>query len=635
MSFVPGVTVQGETVEVVGKGIPLIIIDGREVKNQSQITALQPERIKSITVDRNPSAKYDARYRSVVHIETVPVKKQEFSAQLIHGSSIGNLYNHSETINMNHSTGAWTNFLSYKYKNVREKEGAEVFQNVWNGSSIQKNNYDANMTQNSHLHDVTFGSNLKINNKHSLDLQYLLNKEDGRFDIDGTETISGERSASYHVIRGGKDNGGKYTVNLNYRWVIDSLSRIDIFTDYAYINSYSAEEVGNFLQSNSAAEYYALDNRSKFNIYALRVEYDTRLLRLFNLNSGIRFSKIRNSASSIIDNSLKNIALYNSSLLNEYTLAAYTTLGYKINHLTAEVGLRAERNESDYEKDEKSVFNKPRILGNLFPSLSISYQISDKVQLNFGYTSKINRPQFSDLDPSVSYLSSVLYQQGNPELKHQINHTVEFGGTYWNRLHLSVGYSIFKNAIAYLIEPDINNPALLFNRPANLKKASSLDINASYNIAFGKWNANLIGNVSVPFLEYPYQGIIKTNSITKFQLVSTNTYMVSSNIILIGNFVARSRYSYLNNQLSPIYNLVLAANFIMLNGKMTLTVFGNDLLKRSLPNTYSEWGNVSTGQNVRPDSRQVGIVVRFNLNRFKSKFKQSDSNSDVLKRIER
>lgn len=138
MSFVPGVTVQGEMVEVVGKGIPLIFIDGREVKNQNQVSALQPERIKSITVDRNPSAKYDARYRSVVHIETIPTKKQEFSAQLIHGSSIGNLYSHSETVNMNHSTGTWTNFLSYKYKNQREKEGVEVFQNMWNGNVFQK-----------------------------------------------------------------------------------------------------------------------------------------------------------------------------------------------------------------------------------------------------------------------------------------------------------------------------------------------------------------------------------------------------------------------------------------------------------------------------------------------------------------
>lgn len=272
---------------------------------------------------------------------------------------------------------------------------------------------------------------------------------------------------------------------------------------------------------------------------------------------------------------------------------------------------------------------------NLFPSLSFSYQASDNTQVNLNYTSKINRPQFSDLDPSVNYLSSVLYQQVNPELKPETSHTVELGGTFWNKLNLSAGYSVTKNAIAYLIEPDANNSEILFNRTFNLLKAASFDFNASYNLAFGKWNSNLIGNISVPFLEYPYQGTTKTNNIPKFQFVTTNTYMVSPNIFLMGNFIAQSRYSYLNNQISPTYNLVLAANLIMLKGKMILTVFGNDLLRKSQPNTYSEWGNVNTGQNVRPDSRQVGVVVKFNLNRFKTKFKQSESNSDVLKRIDK
>lgn len=145
----------------------------------------------------------------------------------------------------------------------------------------------------------------------------------------------------------------------------------------------------------------------------------------------------------------------------------------------------------------------------------------------------------------------------------------------------------------------------------------------------------MIGNISVPFLEYPYQGESKTNNTPRFQFVTTNTYMVSPNIFLMGNFIVQSRYSYLNNQMSPTYNLVLVANFIMLKGKMTLTVFGNDLLRKSQPNTYSKWGNVNTGQNVRPDSCQVGLIIKFNLNRFKTKFKQSKSNSDLLKRIEK
>lgn len=635
MSFVPGVTVHGETVEVIGKGLPLIFINGREVKDQSQIEALQPERIKSITVDRNPSAKYDARYRSVVHIVTSETKKQELSAQLVHGSAIGKLYNNSEQININHSTGKWTNFLSYKYKNEREKEGVEVFQNVLNGNISQKNSYDADMIQNLHLHNLTLGSNLKINNNHSLDLQYLLNKNNGKFDIDGTETLSGQNNAHYNVLRNGSKKGDKHTLNLNYRWLLDSISQFNIFADYAHIKNKDNELVNNIEQSNSTIDNYALNNNSTFDTYALRAEYDKRLLGSFDFKGGIKFSEIRNNSFSVIDKQTQNQKVDNRSSLTEHTLALYATLGRQFNRLSAEAGLRVERNESNYLKNGQSVFGKPRILTNLFPSLSLSYRTTDNSQLNLNYASKINRPVFSDIDPSVNYLSSVLYQQGNPELKPETSHTIELGATFWDKLSLSAGYSIYKNAITYLIEPDRDNPDLLFNHTVNLDKATSLDFNAAYNFVLGRWRSNLIGNVSLPFLEYPYQGSTKTNNIPRYQFVTTNTYIVSSNIFLMGNFVTQSRYSYLNNQMSPTYNLVLAANFILLKGKMTLTVFGNDLLKRSQPNTYSEWGNVNTGQNLRPDTRQLGVIVKFNLNSFKSKFTQSESNSDVLKRFEK
>ena len=123
-----------------------------------------------------------------------------------------------------------------------------------------------------------------------------------------------------------------------------------------------------------------------------------------------------------------------------------------------------------------------------------------------------------------------------------------------------------------------------------MKKSSSIDFNAFYTISAGRWQSNLIGNISYPFLKYPYQGEIKTNNIPNFQFVTTNTYMVSPKILLMGNFVAQSRYSYLNNVISPTYNLVLAANFVLFNGKMTLTVFGNDILNRSEPRF--EWVRV-------------------------------------------
>ncbi|SDD18492.1 TonB-dependent receptor domain-containing protein [Williamwhitmania taraxaci] len=635
MAFVPGVVVQGENIEVAGKGIPLIFINGREVKNRAQISSLQPERIKSIMVDRNPSAKYDASYNSTIHITTTAAAKQELSAQLVHGSVMGRLYNHSETLNINHAAGNWTNFLSYKYKNARTKEGAEVFQDVQTTDIAQRNSYNAWMTENQHLHSLVFGSNLKVNDKHSLDLQYYLDKSRGNANINGTETLTGQQNETYNVLRDFNKNNEKHTLNLNYRWDVDSVNHFNLYADYLYLDNTDNENVNNVSTTDASNDSYILNNRSKFNTYALRAEYNTLLFGAYTLDAGVRFSEIKSNTFSEIVALSQNEDTENKSVMTEHTLAAYTTLGREFGNFSAEAGLRAERNEGEYLKNSVSVFDGKRILSNWFPSLSLSYTFSEKAQLNLNYTSKISRPSFLDLDPSVSYLSSVLYEQGNPELKPTTSQTFELGGTFWDNLNLSIDYTRAKNAVAYLVEPDKANPNLLINQTINIDKVSSLGVNATYNFAVEKWRSNLIGNVSVPFMEYPYQGEKKNNNITKYQLITTNSYMVSPKLFLIGNFVAQSRYSYLNNCFSPTYTLVLAANFVMLKGKMVLTVFGNDLLQRSESDASSEWGYVSTGQNVMPDSRMVGVTVKFNLNKFENKFSKIESGNDELQRIEK
>lgn len=634
LAFAPGVIIKGETIEVIGKGTPLIFINGREVKNPSQISSLQPERIKSISVDRNPSSKYDARYRSVVHITTSESTKQELSAQIIHSSAMGKLYNHSEKLNINHIVGKWTNFLSYKYKNTRNKEGVSAYQNLRTATMSQKNNFNSEEISKGTIHSLVLGSNLRVNDKHSVDMQYFLDKETYNYKITGHEELLGKENNIYDVARNGTDVNTKHTVNFNYRWITDSVSQFNLFADYSYLKNIENDNVNNTSKIKDTVDNYVLGNHSKFNTYALRGEYATQFWKNYDFNVGLRFSEIRNNTSSEIGKITQQEEIMNKTELKERTWAIYGTLGREFGNFSTEIGLRVERNEGEYLKNGTSVFGKKRVVNNFFPSLALSYAISESTQLNLNYTSKISRPSFEDLDPSIEYLNTIFYQQGNPELKPTINQTIELSGTFGDNLNVSVGYTHTKDAIAYLVEPEGTNSNLLINRAVNIDKSSSLDFNASYSFAVGKWRSNLIGNISVPFIKYPHQGLEKSNNITQYQFITTNSYMISPKMFLVGNFVAQSRYSYLNNVISPTYNFVLAANFIMLKGKMIVTVFGNDLLNKSEANNYSEWGYVKTGQDLKPDSRMLGVKLKFNLNKFKNKFEKSESSSEDLERIE-
>ena len=68
---VPGMTCQDEAPEVLGKGSPLIYINGRLMRDDSELKRLRSEDIRDVEVINNPGAQYDATVRAVVRIRTV------------------------------------------------------------------------------------------------------------------------------------------------------------------------------------------------------------------------------------------------------------------------------------------------------------------------------------------------------------------------------------------------------------------------------------------------------------------------------------------------------------------------------------------------------------------------------------
>ena len=71
LSKVPGMTLKGEDLEVLGKGTPIIYINGRKMHDKNELKRLRSEEIASVEVITNPGAQYDATISSVVRIKTI------------------------------------------------------------------------------------------------------------------------------------------------------------------------------------------------------------------------------------------------------------------------------------------------------------------------------------------------------------------------------------------------------------------------------------------------------------------------------------------------------------------------------------------------------------------------------------
>ncbi|MBQ6916969.1 MAG: hypothetical protein IJQ64_04145, partial [Prevotella sp.] len=71
---VPGMTGTDEAPEVLGKGTPLIYINGRKMRDDSELKRLRSEDIRDVEVINTPGAQYDAQIRAVVRIRTKKLK---------------------------------------------------------------------------------------------------------------------------------------------------------------------------------------------------------------------------------------------------------------------------------------------------------------------------------------------------------------------------------------------------------------------------------------------------------------------------------------------------------------------------------------------------------------------------------
>ena len=67
----PGLIKGQNGLEVIGKGSPMVYINGRRVTDASELNRLQSNEIQSIEVITNPGAQYDATVRAVVRIRTI------------------------------------------------------------------------------------------------------------------------------------------------------------------------------------------------------------------------------------------------------------------------------------------------------------------------------------------------------------------------------------------------------------------------------------------------------------------------------------------------------------------------------------------------------------------------------------
>src|SRR5690606_19887872 len=121
-----------------------------------------------------------------------------------------------------------------------------------------------------------------------------------------------------------------------------------------------------------------------------------------------------------------NTGLTNNLIYTEHVNAAYTQFGSKVSQFSYLMGLRLEETRITVDQVTSGDYSKKNYLG-LFPTLNLSYSLSDRQNVTLGYNRRISRPRSRFINPFPSQSSPTMQFTGNPDLNPSFSNTVDLG----------------------------------------------------------------------------------------------------------------------------------------------------------------------------------------------------------------
>lgn len=139
VGLLPGVLKkQDGTLEVLGKGVPLIYINNRKVRNLDELDRLNSENIKQVELITNPGAEYGASVGAVLKLKTTGNKNDGFGVGVRSVVDYAHKVGNNDQINMEYHRKGLDVFGAFQYRLEHLKETGESVQDTYVDASWQQ-----------------------------------------------------------------------------------------------------------------------------------------------------------------------------------------------------------------------------------------------------------------------------------------------------------------------------------------------------------------------------------------------------------------------------------------------------------------------------------------------------------------
>ena len=630
---IPNVSAQNGNINVFGRGEPIIYINGRQMRDRSELDRLSSDNIKSVEVIANPGARYAASTKAVIRITTKKIRGDGFGFD----ATTEGAYDEKK------NAGGYARLNLYYRRNGLEL-GAYAYgskQSSPDEKDLQQMTYlDKTLNQQDRTRwknkTETFSSRLNAsyqfddNNSLGASISFLRNPKlqtDGKTegsvlrDEVLTETNTSIRSEfgqnsnwSSNVYYVGKV--GKLGIDFNTDWFWSKgNNKNNIDEHYQEVNS----EIQNQLVSSTTSKYNRLIASKMVLSYPLFGG---------DLSVGGEYSFTnRNTNYAIIPNTLADNVI---DRIKEGMASAFVTYNRDFGKLNMEAGLRYENVDFKYYDDGQYMAEQSKTYGEWFPSLSLSMPIGN-VQMQLSYAADINRPNYWVLRSGVQYSNHYTYETGNPFLVSEISRNTSYDLAYkWLTFNLT--YEHVSDPIYQTVEMYKDNTTIGLMRMINGKSYNNVTSTLNLQPTFGIWHPMLSAMVEKQWFELETRdGRYLNKPVAMFRFnntFDTKWAMFSVMMTYITKGYEENHYIY-----KPMFNTDLSIYKGFMKDCLTLQLYVNDVFGTNDSHIIGKYGKLKETIFDEFSTSKISLTVRYKFNTTRSKYKGTGAGDSQKNRM--
>mgnify|MGYP000288448628 FL=1 len=630
LARIPRVSKSKDKFVVFGKGTPLIYINGRLVRDNTELEQLNSTDIKHVELLTTPGAQYDASVKSVIRIKTVKRQGDGFSFDVRSSYYQSENTDLIEQANVNYRHAGLDLFGSFDYRLNRTEQISSVEQET-NTSSLWQQHNTMQMNGRTEKMSGTFGFNYQINDNHSFGARYqmlgypssyvntdILSKVEKNNDFYDQWSSNGIENRDYSL---------GHQLNLYYTGTAGKLG-IDVNADY-YKSDYDATNNTSEQSQEQDDRQIAALNQVKNEMCAGKVVFTYPIWK-GQLSFGGEYTYSNRDNNYLSRN--ESYVPSSCSNISENYIGAFTSYDVQLPFGMLSAGIRYEHVDFEYSEDKQKIDAQSKNFDNVFPTLSFATQFG-QVQAQLSYAATIQRPSYADLSNNVFYINRFTLQQGNPYLLPSITHDISLNAM-WKYFQFMLSYQQKKDEIFTWSTQAEANPELSTISYINFDRMPTLNAFIGASPTIGFWSLMYGVGVSKQWVNVHTDLADLELKKPALNVMLNNTFTLPKNFLINLDFTFQGKGNYQNiYMMKNMYILNFAISKSFFNDALNVELRGNDLFHQQKDASRVYMNRLTAYQANSYDSREFAITVRYRFNTAKSKYKGSGAGESTKSRF--